>query len=148
MLCQNCHQRKANTFISRTVGGHTTELHLCAQCAKELAFDKVSLLGFDLPKARPTRRACPTCGATMDTISATGMLGCPACYTFFEKELTPAITRSHGTAIHTDVTPEPPKKSEREQLEEEMRAAIAKEDFEQAAALRDRIKALKKEEEQ
>lgn len=148
MLCQNCHQRQANTYISRTVGGHTTELHLCAECAKELAFDKMSLLGFDLPKAKPTRRACPTCGATMDTISSTGMLGCPACYTFFEKELTPAITRSHGTATHAKVTPPAPKKSEREELEEQMRQAIAEENFEQAAALRDRIKALKKEEEQ
>lgn len=148
MLCQNCHQRQANTYISRTVGGHTTELHLCAQCAKELAFDKVSLLGFDLPKVRPTRRACPTCGATMDTISSTGMLGCPECYTFFEKELTPAITRSHGTAVHTAQAMPTPKKSEREELEEQMRQAIAEENFEQAAALRDRIKALKKEEEQ
>lgn len=148
MLCQNCHQRQANTFISRTVGGHTTELHLCAQCAKELAFDKVSLLGFDLPKAKPTRRACPTCGATMDTVSSTGMLGCPACYTFFEKELAPAITRSHGTAMHTGQAPAAPQKSEREQLEEQLRQAIADENFEQAATLRDRIKALKKEEEQ
>lgn len=145
MLCQHCHQRPANTFISRTVGGHTTQLHLCAQCAKELAFDKVSLLGFDLPKA--TRRACPTCGATMDTISATGMLGCPACYTFFEKELAPSIARSHGTTVHTPSEEPQVRKSEREQLEEQMRKAIAEEDFEQAAALRDRIKALKKEEE-
>lgn len=148
MLCQNCHQRQANTFISRTVGGHTTQLHLCAQCAKELAFDKVSLLGFDLPKARPTRRACPTCGATMDTISSTGMLGCPDCYTFFEKELAPAITRSHGTGTHTGQAPAAPQKSEREQLEEQLRQAIADEKFELAATLRDRIKALKKEEEQ
>ncbi len=146
MLCQNCHQRQANTFISRTVGGHTTELHLCAQCAKALAFDKMSLLGFDLPKAKPARRACPTCGATLETISSTGMIGCPDCYTFYEKELMPAITRSHGTAVHTDQAPPAPQKSEREKLEEQLRTAIHEENFELAATLRDRIKALKKEE--
>ncbi len=148
MLCQHCHQRQANTFISRTVGGQTTQLHLCSVCAKELAFDKMSLLGFDLPKAKPARRACPTCGATLDHIASTGMIGCPDCYCFYEKELMPAITRSHGTAVHVDQAPPAPQKSEREELEEQLRAAITEENFELAATLRDRIKALKKEEEQ
>ncbi len=146
MLCQHCHQRPANTFISRTVGGQTTQLHLCSECAKALAFDKVSFLGFDLPHVMPSRKTCPTCGATMHSISSSGRIGCPDCYTFFEKELAGAIARTHGNVTHTDHSPAPVKKSKKEELEEALHKAIGEENFELAATLRDEIRALKEEE--
>lgn len=35
MICQNCHQREANVFLTEIVQGETTHSHLCEPCARE-----------------------------------------------------------------------------------------------------------------
>ena len=45
MLCQNCHKRQATIHITRVVNGRRVEMHLCAQCAKELGLVSDSGLG-------------------------------------------------------------------------------------------------------
>lgn len=37
MLCQKCNQRPATVFITQTVNGKTTQIHLCEECAGEQA---------------------------------------------------------------------------------------------------------------
>ena len=77
------------------------------------------------------------------------MLGCPHCYDAFRDELLPMIRRTHGNVRHK--AGDEPKKakqpapSEKEKLEAELKEAVAAENFEKAAELRDRIRALKEE---
>lgn len=153
MLCDQCKKREATTYFSQTINGKTTEKHLCAQCAMEAGLNKLSLFGWgldpDFSFALPTAKACPTCATTLADIRQTGMLGCPHCYDAFRDELLPMIRRTHGNVRHK--AGDEPKKvkqpapSEKEKLEAELKEAVAAENFEKAAELRDRIRALKEE---
>ena len=75
------------------------------------------------------------------------MLGCAECYHAFQKELTPLITRMQGRAQHAGRRPpvseeEQARMSRMEELRALMEAAVATENFEEAARLRDELKAL------
>ena len=76
-----------------------------------------------------------------------GMLGCAECYQAFRKELTPLITRVQGRAQHAGRRPpvseeEQARINEMESLRARMEAAVAEENFEEAAKLRDALRAL------
>ena len=110
---------------------------------------------------------CPVCGATFRDISQSGKVGCAECYHVFREQLLLSIQRMHGNTRHNGKTPlgtamqvmpeanltvkEEPKEETAEQkqlreLKEQMNAAVAEQNFEQAAVLRDQIKALEAKE--
>ena len=105
----------------------------------------------------PERR-CPVCGASLSDIAADGKVGCSECYRTFRAELMPTVRRIHGSAVYkgnsaqnkADTTveatpekaPDDPARTEADTLRAELYEAIKNEDFERAAVLRDRIKAL------
>ena len=174
MLCQNCSKAQATTHIKRVINGETTEQHLCAACAKKLGFDSffddfsLSIPNFfsgffsDAAPAltgRQTER-CPSCGSSFEEIVRTGMVGCADCYETFYDKLLPSIQRIHGRARHAGKHPpevvtaeqpaqakpeKPTKEQQIEDLQKQMQQAIEEQNFEQAAVLRDNIKALKEE---
>ena len=104
---------------------------------------------------------CETCGSSFDDIIRTGMVGCADCYERFYDRLLPSIQRIHGRAKHAgripytivpdadEKTDEAPKalttEEQIEKLQKEMQVAVENQNFEQAAVLRDNIKALKGE---
>ena len=158
MLCDHCHQRPATATVQQTVNGNTTVLHLCGVCAEELHqsgifgsfFDPSLFFSGFFASQQPQRdtRRCPECGATLTEIRANGHLGCDHCIGAFEAELLPIIRKLHGNAVHTGKVPQtaPPEVKSRRQielLEKQLREAVAKQEFEQAAALRDEINRLK-----
>lgn len=125
-----------------------------------------SLLGsfFGKEKAAETVERCPVCGASFRDISQSGKVGCAECYKVFHDQFLPSVQRIHGNTSHTgkvptgmalQVVPESnlavAKEEEKvesvnerriRELKEQMQAAIAEQNFEQAAVLRDRIRAL------
>ena len=175
MLCQNCSKEQATTHIKRVVNGEATEQHLCAACAKKLGFDSFFddfslsipniFAGFfgDAPLALAGRQSerCATCGSSFEEIVRTGMVGCADCYETFYDRLLPSIQRIHGRAKHAGKRPpqmiaadasaeqapqKPTKEDKLADLQKQMQQAIESQNFEQAAVLRDAIKALKEEE--
>lgn len=174
MLCQNCSKAQATTHIKRIINGETTEQHLCAACAKRLGldgfFDDFSLsipnifAGFfgdtaPLLSGRQSER-CVSCDSSFEEIVRTGMVGCADCYKTFYDRLLPSIQRIHGRARHAGKQPAPavltgqeaakqpqtPTKEEKiAALEQQMQQAVESQNFEQAAVLRDNIKALREE---
>lgn len=175
MLCQNCSKEQATTHIKRVVNGEATEQHLCAACAKKLGFDSFFddfslsipniFAGFfgDAPLALSGRQSerCATCGSSFEEIVRTGMVGCADCYETFYDRLLPSIQRIHGRAKHAGKHPPqtiaadaaaaqapqtPSKEDKLTDLQTQMQQAIESQNFEQAAVLRDAIKALKEEE--
>lgn len=106
-----------------------------------------------------TVKKCPSCGMTKEDIMREGKLGCGDCYITFIDEIRPLLRKIHGNCLHHGSVPnvdepvkvrkeaknESPEKSPVEMLQDKMKEAIAKEDFETAAALRDQIKELQKE---
>lgn len=93
---------------------------------------------------------CPECGFAFDDLKKTGRLGCSQCYQFFRTEIKHNLTGMHKGTSHTGRVPEGmleafEKRQRLEQFQLEMDEAIASEDYEKAASLRDKIKNLNEE---
>ena len=167
MKCQNCNQNEATAYLRSTVNGKTTELHLCAECAKKLGVDSVESLGAFSPmdifgslfsgvtpligKAASLKR-CPDCGSSFEEIASTGKAGCPQCYTVFREEFLPTLRRIHGNAKHMGKLPSSAgdqikTQRELENLKDQLRRAVDAQEYEKAAEYRDRIKEIEKQQE-
>jgi protein arginine kinase activator len=77
----------------------------------------------------------------------TGKLGCDQCFDTFRDQLEPVLKRVHGNVEHNGKIPSSVSasiKASREiiKLKEQLNKAIQGEDYEKAAVIRDRIKAL------
>lgn len=91
---------------------------------------------------------CPICHTSIAEFSKTGRLGCPHCYEEFKPILTQTLKSIHGNAAHTgkiakNASEKLKAKRKLEQLEKQLQEAVAKQDFENAATLRDKINAYK-----
>lgn len=135
------------------------EIHLCKQHAVDAGYiipetPPVTelLTQFATAKtAKPAsdrRKSCPNCGMTLGRFRKSGLLGCPDCYERFEKQLDPLVTRAHaGGSAHVGRVPKRSSElvdlqSLRRQLVEELDQAVAAEQYERAAKLRDRLSGL------
>lgn len=85
---------------------------------------------------------CPDCGRTWEDARRSGRLGCPACWDAFRQELTEVVEGLHGSDrqpvdANLDVQV---KDRKRRTLEDELRQALAQEDYAKASQLRDRMR--------
>ncbi len=164
MLCQNCGKNEATTHIKQIINGDMAESHLCSDCAAHLGYSDMfsgfglnlsglfsGLLGDMMPSISAGKSPrCPKCGTSFDEIVRDGRVGCADCYRTFYDKLLPSIQRIHGKIKHSGkVTNAAPVESKEETTEEKieklkaaMNEAVAKQDFENAAKIRDEIKAL------
>ncbi len=160
MNCDHCGKYPATTHITKTVNGKTTQWNLCAHCAAEQGVNTAfGGLGFDLNDfwgslfLEPAKRApedavrCEDCGRSFKEIAEMGRPGCPSCYRTFYDRLLPSIQRIHGKTQHTGKVAEKAdesvkKEHELKSLREQLAAHIANQEYEQCAALRDRIREL------
>lgn len=173
MRCQICGKNQANVYLKQVVNGEETELSLCEDCARNFGVSNIMEDSFDsgfdeffgslfsnfssLPYGEENFSTvrCKGCGTTFSDISSTGRVGCANCYSTFSRELLPYIRRIHGNTKHvgkvaaccggggacTALSRESKLNSLKKKLEE----AVEKQEFEQAAILRDEIKALSSE---
>ena len=106
--------------------------------------------GLPIVKSVSTEKKCPTCSCSYPEIAKTGKVGCPTCYETFSEELTRTIQSVHGTTTHTGSVPsrhraQMAKMEQLKLLKNQLQEAVAKEDYETAAALRDEIRRLENE---
>ncbi len=163
MLCSECGKNQATIHTVQYINGVRSEMHLCAECAKkhpELMnlgvfstadvfksfFNMVNMMEPSILEGMPL--TCKNCGETLDDFMQTGLLGCPECYTTFRDKIIPVLQQTHGNVQHEGSAPERvdekvKTRKKMYELKEKLSKAIAKEDFEMAAKLRDAIKALK-----
>jgi protein arginine kinase activator len=170
MICQECGQRPANLHFTKIVNGEKSEINLCEYCAKEkgelsmfadgpgFSFNNLlaGLLNFDQPikeKAQSTFPQsevvqCERCKMTFQQFVKVGKFGCSHCYKQFEQQLEPILRRLHsGNTNHAGKIPKRIGgtihiEKQIKVLREELRDLIHKEEFEQAATLRDQIREL------
>ena len=110
---------------------------------------------------------CPTCKTTYEDFVKDSQFGCPDCYSVFDPLISENIKHLQGSERHVGKRPGKPsydsgleKNDGREKKDEEcrisreeqirllqarLRDAVRREEFEDAAALRDQIKKLKEE---
>lgn len=101
-------------------------------------------------KAEPVP-VCPDCGITLSEFRAKGRFGCPRDYEVFSEHLDPLLERIHDVqpARHTGRLPQGEARADivdRHRTVAELRklldAAVAEENYEQAAKLRDQINGM------
>lgn len=170
MQCENCGQRPATIHQHLIINGQKHESHLCEVCAREkgqlgwampahFSFPNLSIQqllasilgqepvsGHLLPRGSEEPR-CSKCGTTYSQFSESGWLGCAHCYTEMQPYLVPLIRRIHGTANHTGKAPRRTggllrKQRDLESLRRQLQEAVKAERYEEAARLRDAIRAL------
>lgn len=161
MLCDQCKERDAVVHLTQIVDAAVTQVHLCEKCAAvkgietTVAMPKHPLGDFlhavqqQAPAAMGDQARCGYCGTSLRDFRASGRLGCAQCYTAFEGALRELLRRVHGAARHRGqeyaAAEAPPVRSAEvalESLRERLQQAVAAEEFEAAAVLRDQIRAL------
>lgn len=166
MLCDDCKDKQASVHITKINNNQKTEKHLCDTCAQksgELTFSSATdakfavqdflkgMLGHGLAgPAQPRTAVCPGCGMTYSDFSRSGKIGCGQCYQTYGDRLEPLLRRIHGTAGHTGKVPKRgggklALRQQLRQLRDELDGLVGREEYEQAAKVRDEIKALEKQ---
>ncbi len=155
--CDKC-GKPATIYLTEIINGEKIEKHLCEECAADEGFtikagmpisqlleDFILQTGGDSEEAEPT---CEVCGMTFSQFRQNGQLGCPNDYDAFEKPLLVLLERAHdGATQHIGKVPHRTGGDQKKQnsilrLRAQLKGAIAAEDYERAAMLRDQIREL------
>ena len=171
MWCERCKKRPATVHVTKIVNNQKNEMHLCEVCAHETSSDlgflfeqnfsfpnllagllnnELSFSGGVIGESATQGLKCPACGLTFSDFRQVGQLGCSECYKGFGPSLDPLLKRIHGNTIHTGKAPKRTGgrvrvRKEIEELRNQLKAAISREAYEEAARIRDEIKAKEKE---
>ncbi len=98
------------------------------------------------PGSESTEPVCPACGLTYAAFKAEGRFGCGHDYSAFRESLEPLLERIHRATAHVGKSPTTAHRAEKlASLRTRMVSAVAAEDYEQAAQLRDLIRNLEAE---
>jgi len=81
-------------------------------------------------------KKCPQCGISLITLELTRKVGCPFCYEFFGDQI---LTIQEGLEISESLLISPVE--QKENLIRSLQQAVEKEEYEEAARIRDRINA-------
>lgn len=158
--CDICGKNPA-TIKVRQVGkdGKSTEVEVCADCAREKGISGVETTKIDITKVLAEIRSkvneedkklvCDGCGMSFAEFKRLGRLGCSACYTSFGERLEPIVRRIQGAAQHVGKTTKSGRNQARSRmsvrrLRENLKTAIQDEDYEKAAELRDQLNRAEK----
>lgn len=165
IMCDECGVRPANIHLTTIVDGEKKDVNLCAECLarkKELKIDFSALAGTigqmlasgmgsarkNAPDEAPIPDlTCEICGTRYEAFLKTGCVGCAQCYEVFRQPLGAWLAKRAGGDHHAGrhaggMNESIEKKMLISALRHRQRQAIAVEDYEAAAALRDQIRAL------
>jgi len=162
MKCQICQNNDASIKFTHIINGVKSEAYFCQKCAEEKGMDnpfqamqpflEQMMLAMiqekrekEISRAVYSQKICTGCGLSFQSFLDSGRLGCPKCYVSFRDELKPLLRRIHGTTRHESarhVKSENARHQIIEKLRKELATAVEEEEFERAAALRDKVRQL------
>lgn len=163
--CQFCGEA-ATVHLTDIVNKKKREMHLCEDCARRQnlipdapspqlnlpallqlimnQFAPTVGAGSDSDEVDPASLTCPTCGLKYAQFRADGRLGCPEDYEVFYPVLVPILERVHRGLQHCGKVPRAVRRQRNEDELTDMKTlldeAVAAEDYEEAARLRDSIR--------
>ena len=157
MQCDVCKEKEATVFLTHIVEGKMQKVNLCETCSKEkgvndpAGFELTDLL-LGLGSAQDIERnagalKCPVCGFTQADFKKTARLGCSACYDTFADALTGMLKGMHKGIEHIGKAPKGirasvQRNSRLKALHQNLEKAVAAEEYEKAAGLRDEIRGI------
>ena len=169
MLCEKCQQKPASVHMQQFLHGQKVELHLCQDCAA-FKLDNPEMLGSlenifkgfldqlntkyftsggqAVKAAKPQgAKVCARCRMTYNDFKTGGRLGCDSCYQSFAQEVEVLLKNVQGSTRHEGKYPRRMGAgliSQRQvsELRARLKQSIEEENYEEAAKLRDEIRAL------
>lgn len=162
MICTKCGKRPASVHMKQRVNGREIEEYLCEECAESIwsfgTLDLNKLFSSHFAAPRPSL-TCPGCGMSLAEFNSSGRLGCSQCYQSFANPLLPVINKFHGVKRHVGkvkltnsdgvvYSSDPAladKNYEKLALQRQLTELVSLEKFEEAAAVRDKIRSLEQE---
>lgn len=155
--CISCKKQIA-VHYTESVGSGTVQTSMCADCpVLQRKLYGLPASSADIPLEGHTGLACGNCGTTLDAVRVGSVLGCSSCYEIFEDVLVPEL-RAMGKIPPRLVATKRLQNlhigracGEAREISSSMRLlalnealseTLKREDYEQAAWLRDQIKAL------
>lgn len=167
MMCDDCGVRPANFLLKAVTDGGVHEKNLCPVCMAKyqhripgLDFSNLAgILSGILEKHKQTDKPeeefdpefdgleCAECGTSYAEFRKSGRMGCAACYKAFREPLDSLLMKVHGNLQHAGRMPGGLKNDASirftiEKLKQELVKAIAAEEYEQAAQIRDKVRLL------
>lgn len=156
MRCAMC-EKEATVHLSQIDDDQKIKkVDLCEECARAEGVndDNFSLANLlvslgktpEEPGANEAHVACARCGYTQTKFKKTGRVGCPTCYEHIVPDLERMLSGMHRDVIHQGKCPHAVERQilqERRlmQLKRELGQCVEEERYEDAARLRDEIKA-------
>lgn len=160
MKCNKC-SKVATMHITDILSKlDVQELHFCEDCAQKYLQNDINEKDSLDAKLEPVVSkvgtsqeeeeasvVCDFCAMKFSEFRNSGRLGCPHDYTVFHDDLMPYLENIHGETKHCGKSPsrfDANKNVQKEidQLRKQLQLLIQKEKYEEAAALRDRIRFL------
>ena len=160
MRCYVCKEKEATFHLTQITGERMEKVDLCEGCAAQkgvndpTGFSLADLL-LGLGASQEMEQAaggpdakCPNCGFTQADFKKAGRLGCSECYQTFSEGLETLLKTMHKGTRHMGKVPQSAQQSRElsekiKSLERKLARAVADENFEQAAAMRDEIKTVR-----
>jgi protein arginine kinase activator len=160
MKCEICGLKDAVIHIRQIQKDLVHELHICEDCAQEKGLLKEEdselpianllsglLEGKEVAGAPDAKEACPQCGMKASEFRKQGKLGCTECFTTFERDVRSIVSQMAARPRHTGKLPltlaaEPAGSVARDGLRDALHEAIEREDYEEAARLRDQLREM------
>lgn len=164
MLCEKCGQNEANIVFTKVVDGEKTVQNLCQSCMQGEektftshfaglipSFVNLGNLFHDVQVSCPQEIKCEKCGMTWSGFQKSGEFGCADCYNTFRAQLMPVLKRVHGNAKHAGKIPRSASEAAKQRgriaaLRGQLNEAVNAEKFEEAAKLRDELRAMEGDE--
>jgi protein arginine kinase activator len=163
MKCECCNEAEATIHLTQVIDGDVKKLNLCQACAQKNGIDLNSpisitdvLLGLGNQKGQSPADGvstefdlcCTRCQMTRAEFKTRARLGCPECYNAFMGELSALTQAMHHSRQHVGKIPARQGNEARitaqiAAMQKDIETAIAKEEYEKAAALRDKIRTLR-----
>ncbi|MCC6909470.1 MAG: UvrB/UvrC motif-containing protein [Phycisphaerales bacterium] len=152
--CDRCGEEATIHEYTPSKGKVLSETHLCEKCAQELGMEGKVVKGSQellqqliLAKAgrrkAPVSTTCRSCGLSWGEFREHSLLGCPDCYAVFENQLGPLLERIHEGATHhvgkTPVNQNLDLAQRLTHLRKKLAEALAAEQYERAAKIRDEL---------
>ncbi|MDO7788932.1 UvrB/UvrC motif-containing protein [Desulforamulus aquiferis] len=168
MLCDRCQKNTAQVHLTQIINNTAHQMNLCPSCAAELQAESFGFVpqlnlhdflaglinhhfaGANLKHNTKPQIHCEKCGVSDSQVAKSGLFGCSDCYQRFGERVQPLLKKIHGSNSHTGKVPKRTGgkaliSKEIRLLKNELKEVIQLEEFERAAAIRDKIKELEKQ---
>ncbi len=166
MMCEECGKRPAILNVTVLFAGKKISRSLCPVCAAKMqrgdaAGAQSAVMGSLRTEESVQHLSCPQCGTTGEKLLKEGRVGCAECYKTFRSILKDVLMSLNGVDHHVSdgweedhsdapeeiqlevaqMTEPSDEEKKAASLREALFEAVQREDFEEAARLRDQIRA-------